>query len=97
MQTITNEQLFEKLSEVEALLLNKSKFEQGSIELVSAHEIADYLGYSYEHAKRAVMADPRFPPAVEFMGRTGGKTANRWIAGDEVQFVIAMRRRKMRN
>lgn len=71
-----------------------SKFSKGSMELVSAQEIADFIGYSYEHTKRSIISDPQFPNPVEFNGRTGGKTCNRWIAGEVVDFVVLKRKKK---
>ncbi|QDJ13052.1 hypothetical protein CEP45_03940 [Mergibacter septicus] len=92
---ITNQVLFDKLCAVEILLKEKaSKFSKGSMELVSAQEIADFIGYSYEHTKRSIISDPQFPNPVEFNGRTGGKTCNRWIAGEVVDFVVLKRKKK---
>ena len=34
------------------------------------------------------VGEPYFPNAVEFNGRTGGKTYNRWIAGEVVDFIL---------
>lgn len=92
MQSISNEQLHQELQALRTLVASIMIDEKSTL-VWTAQDIADYFQFSYEHTKRAVIADPDFPNAIELQKRTGGKAANRWLAGD----VIAFARKRARN
>ncbi len=79
--TITNEQLFNKLCEVEKMLANP-KVEKG---LWDMQDIASFAGvsvaYTYNFTK-----DPRFPAPVELTGRTGKSARKLFLASDVIAF-----------
>ncbi|MDH2999493.1 hypothetical protein A1D23_05215 [Chelonobacter oris] len=92
MQTITNEQLFEKLSSVETLLTAQAKqaINESSRELWTVADIADYFRYSERHIRGAIICDPYFPKPVKLPSQRNPKKSSnalRWIAGDVVRYA----------
>lgn len=77
---ITNEQLFHKMCEVEALLANP-KVEKG---LWSIQDIADYCGLSYTHTYTYIVTDPKFPAPVDIQGKDGSNKSKRLFVKTEV-------------
>ena len=89
---ITNETLFEKLAEVQALLIMQGKFagiDEQSMQLWDLQDIADYCKISYRQAQ-CITAAPYFPKAV-FMPsqRDPSKPSDkpRWFAGEVVRYA----------
>lgn len=90
--TISNEQLFAKLCEVQhQLALNEN-----SRELWTTKEVAEYFKVTTSHASRFIMVDPRFPAPIDIPSRTGGNSKNLYIAGEVVQYAMKYRKRKNR-
>lgn len=87
---ITNEQLFQKLCDVEKLLLTP-KVEKG---LWSIQDIADYMGFSYIHTSTNIVTDPRFPAAIDMKGRKGAKDAKKLFMREEVIKFFSTHKRK---
>ncbi|MBN6074880.1 hypothetical protein HYE60_06425 [Aggregatibacter actinomycetemcomitans] len=94
---ITNEALFEKLAEVQAMLSMQGKFagiDEKSVQLWDLQDIADYCKVSYRQAQ-SITAAPYFPKAI-FMPsqRDPNKPTDkpRWFAGEVVRYV---RRRQL--
>ncbi|EGP03035.1 hypothetical protein AAUPMG_11821, partial [Pasteurella multocida subsp. multocida str. Anand1_goat] len=52
-QTITNEQLFKKICEVQQALFSQEK--RG---LWTIQDVADFCGFSYHHTYREIVSDP---------------------------------------
>lgn len=96
MQGISNEQLFEKLAKVEALL-EQAKFanvDEKSMALWELEDIAKYMGFTYRHVQNMVN-DVYFPKAVRLPSqRDCNKPSNklRWFAGEVVRYA---RRKQM--
>lgn len=89
---ITNETLFEKLSEVQAMLTAQGKYaglDENSVQLWDLQDIADYCKISYRQAQ-CITAAPYFPKAV-FMPsqRDPSKPSDkpRWFAGEVVRYA----------
>lgn len=89
---VTNEALFEKLAEVQALLAMQGKFtgiNEQSMQLWDLQDIADYCKISYRQAQ-CITAAPYFPKAV-FMPsqRDPSKPSDkpRWFAGEVVRYA----------
>ncbi len=102
MLIITNEQLFEKLSAVEALLAVQAtstkaeKFkniDDKSMQLWTIQDIADYTQKSYRHVQSALLPSPYFPKAVRLPEqRNPNKKGQKrlWFAGEVVRYVRRM-------
>ncbi|MCT8824716.1 hypothetical protein Q7506_05670 [Glaesserella parasuis] len=93
VQAVSNEQVFAKLCEVEALLRERP-LNENSRELWTVQQVADYFQCTYDHASRCIVSDPRFPAAVDIQGRTGGKSKNLYISGEVVQFCLKQKKKK---
>ena len=87
--TITNEQLYNKLGEVERMLASP-KVEKG---LWDMQDIASFAGvsvaYTYNFTK-----DPRFPAPVELTGRTGKSSRKLFLASDVTAFFEKSKAKK---
>lgn len=92
---VSNEALFAKLCEVEALLKAQSLNEH-SKELWSIADVANYFKCSYDHAARCIVTDTRFPAPIDIKGRTGNKSKNYYIAGEVIRFCLQQRKKKAR-
>lgn len=91
---ITNEQLFEKLAELQSLLA-KQQINENSRELWSVSDIAKYFDYSDRHVRGAIICDPKFPKPVRVPSqRDINKPTSdaRWFVGDVVRYA---KRRKI--
>lgn len=87
-QTVTNEQVFAKLCEVEQLLRTKAVNEY-SRELWDLGDVAAYFGYSKEHTSRSITSMPNFPKAIALDGLRGkGRAYKKWVSGEVVQFCM---------
>lgn len=93
IQAVSNEQVFAKLCEVEALLRERP-LNENSRELWTVQQVADYFQCTYDHASRCIVSDPRFPAAVDIKGRTGGKSKNLYVSGEVVQFCLRQKKKK---
>lgn len=89
-QTITNEQLFKKICEVQAL------FSQEKRGLWTIQDVADFCGFSYHHTYREIVSDPRFPAPVDIAGRTGGKSKNLFLKDEVIEFFSRNKKKKNR-
>ncbi|HDR1048303.1 TPA: hypothetical protein R4346_001627 [Pasteurella multocida] len=88
-QTITNEQLFEKLAELQSLLA-KQQINENSRELWSVSDIAKYFDYSDRHVRGAIICDPKFPKPVRVPSQRDinkPTTDARWFAGEVVKYA----------
>ncbi len=98
MQTITNEQLLEKLSAVENLLLSQQQnkytgIDEKSVELWTMDDIAEYCKFTVRQVQ-VMVSDVYFPKPVRVPSqRDPRKSSNkcRWFAGEVVRY---MRRRQ---
>ena len=84
---ITNEQVFNKLCEVEKLLL-EPKIEKGLWEI---QDIADYCGLSYHHVYSNIVSDPKFPSPIDL---TGNEKQKKLFFKKEVIAFFERRKRK---
>lgn len=92
-QKITNEQLFDKMCEVQALL-EKPKVEKG---LWDIQDIANYCGFGYDHTYKNIITDPRFPAPIDLQGKAGSKRTKRlFIRQEVIQFFEKNKQRKYR-
>lgn len=96
LQAVSNEQVFAKLCEVEALLREQKQPNEDSRELWNRAQVASYFGMSEDHTARCVLTHPRFPAPVDIKGRTGGKSKDLYIAGEVVRFCLQNRKSKHR-
>ncbi|ACA30852.1 hypothetical protein [Histophilus somni] len=92
-EAITNEDILRELQAVRELL-KVANYTQTNQAIWTAQDVATYFKMSYEHTKRSIMSDPDFPDAVKLQCRTGGRSANRWIAGDVIAFARKRQRAK---
>ncbi|BDE04558.1 hypothetical protein NM952_08590 [Pasteurella multocida subsp. multocida] len=90
-QTITNEQLFKKICEVQQALFSQEK--RG---LWTIQDVADFCGFSYHHTYREIVSDPRFPAPVDIAGRTGGKSKNLFLKDEVIEFFSRNKKKKNR-
>ena len=97
IQTVTNEQLYAKLCELEALL-NKPTIHEHSREIWTIQDIADYLGFSYRHVYGSIISDPKFPAPLNLQSRTGSRQNSKdlYISGEVVQFCLNNKKAKAR-
>lgn len=79
-QTITIEQVFQKICEVQKAL-DKPKVEKGLWEI---QDVANYCGFSYTHTYKNIVADPRFPPPVDIQSTEGSKKSKSLFLREEV-------------
>lgn len=93
MTDITNEEVLKELQAVRELLKAASHVENSQA-IWTAQDIANYFQMSYAHTQRSIISDPDFPDAVKLQCRTGGRSANRWIAGDVIAFARKRQRAK---
>lgn len=93
IQAVSNEQVFAKLCEVEALLRERP-LNENSCELWTVQQVADYFQCSPGHAARCIVSDARFPAAVDVQGRTGGKSMNLYVSGEVVRFCLRQKKKK---
>ncbi|SMB82335.1 hypothetical protein SAMN05660772_02062 [Pasteurella testudinis DSM 23072] len=96
MQNITNEQLFEKLSAVEALLaaqLEQKRFAhitEQSVEIWTTQDVADYFRVTERHARASIVCDPWFPTPVKTPSQrdqTKQTKSVRYISGEVVTYA----------
>ena len=93
METVTNQQLFDKLCEIQnALALSRfAHLDEKSTELWTIHDIAGYLQCTQRTAGEIVKS-PYFPQAIYLPSQrnpaesTGGR-AKRWFAGEVIRFL----------
>lgn len=90
--TVTNEQVFQKLCAVEQLL-RAPKVEKG---LWDIQDIADYMGLSYGHVYENIITDSRFPAAVDLSSRKGVKAKRLFPKNEVVAFFERHRQKKHR-
>lgn len=93
VEAVSNEQVFAKLCELEALLKERP-LNEDSRELWTLKQVADYFHCTPEHASRCIVKDPRFPAAVDVLGRTGGESRNLYISGEVVKFCLRQKKKK---
>ncbi|HEH9651813.1 hypothetical protein [Pasteurella multocida] len=90
-QTITNEQLFAKLTALESLLAKqRTHINENSRELWSVSDIAKYFDYSDRHVRGAIICDPKFPKPVRVPSQRDinkPTTDARWFAGEVVKYA----------
>ncbi|MGR6981247.1 hypothetical protein ACUHGC_07560 [Testudinibacter sp. P27/CKL/0425] len=100
MQQITNEQLFEKLSAVEALLaaqIQQTRFAhitEQSMEIWTTKDIADYFRVTERHARASIICDPWFPAPVKTPSQRDQKKQTRSVRYISGEVVTYARRRK---
>ncbi|OOF60823.1 MULTISPECIES: hypothetical protein [Rodentibacter] len=94
---VTNEQVMEKLVELEGLLARQA-IHENSKELWDINQVAEYFGYTVRHM-REVAADPFFPRPVQVPSqRNLNQPTNqvRYFVGEIVQYAKhRQQRRKM--
>lgn len=91
---VTNEQVMEKLVELEKLILSvKTKEAKG---LWDIQDVADYCGFSYRHTYGNIISDPRFPAPVNLQSRTGGKCKSIFVKDEVIEFFIKNKKKKHR-
>lgn len=93
IQAVSNEQVFAKLCDLEALLKART-LNEDSRELWTLKQVAAYFHCTPEHASRCIVSDPRFPAAVDVLGRTGGESRNLYISGEVVKFCLRQKKKK---
>lgn len=91
---VTNEQVMEKLLELEALIVtNQAKEVKG---IWTIQDVADYCGFSYRHTYGSIITDPKFPAAVNLQSRTGGKCKPVFVKDEVIEFFAKNKKRKHR-
>lgn len=88
--------VFDGLCERLEMLERRVRFDEHSREIWDVADVASYLKCTPEHARRWVMADPRFPKPIDLFSRTnGGKgnSRNRYVAGEVIAYCLRHRKR----
>lgn len=91
---VTNEQVMEKLVELEGLILAvQAKESKG---LWDIQDVADYSGFSYRHTYGNIISDPKFPAPVNLQSRTGGKCKTLFVKDEVIEFFVKNKKKKHR-